>query len=49
MTINFLRIARKTLAYSQLRVIRSPFHPFGDYMGLDGQKRQEVANVAKGL
>lgn len=48
-TIYLLRVTRKVLAYSELYVTRNMFHPFGDYMGLDGQKRREVANVAKGL
>lgn len=48
-TIYLLRVTRKVLVYSELYVTRNMFHPFGDCMGLDGQKRQEVANVAKGL
>lgn len=48
-TIYLLRVTCKVLVYSELCVTRNMFHPFGDYMGLDGQKRQEVANVAKGL
>lgn len=48
-TIYLLRVTCKVLVYSELCVTRNMFHPFGDYMGLDGQKRREVANVAKGL
>lgn len=48
-TIYLLRVTRKVLVYIELCVTRNMFHPFGDHMGLDGQKRREVANVAKGL